>query len=213
MWATVVSEPQRRGAKVVDAILVAVVGELARVGFAGLSVEVIAERAGVNKTTIYRRWPTKSDLVIAALRDKVTRTLSPPNTGSFRDDLFVMFTTVRGMLASPEGRSLFLAMLGADRSVIEIARELRETGETAPRHIIRQAIERGEIPEGIDDELLLNAIFGALEHRLIFQQTTVTDAVARRLIDIVVTGAIAVCRRDARSAAVAPRARRRRLRS
>src|SRR6187455_1103921 len=76
-----------RSARVVSEVLSATLEAFAEQGYAGLSVEAVALRAGVNKTTIYRRWPTKADLVGAALVSLRDDDPEPPNTGSLRDDL------------------------------------------------------------------------------------------------------------------------------
>lgn len=181
-------ETQRRGAKVVDAVLAAALEELARVGFAGMSMEEVAARAGVNKTTVYRRWPTKLDLVRAALEDKA-RNKTLPDTGNVRDDLFTMVVTLWRLLATPKGRGLSLALMGADPEVAELARELRER-HSAPRDLIRRAIARGELPEDVDAGIIVESIFGAVHSRALMHRAEVDESWARRLVDVVIDGAI-----------------------
>src|SRR6187402_997198 len=79
-----------RAARVVSDVLIATAEELSRVGYAALRIEDIAARSGVNKTTIYRRWPTKPELVAAALR-ALTQPPQAPDTGSLRGDLLAHF--------------------------------------------------------------------------------------------------------------------------
>src|SRR5262245_2839968 len=79
--------PLVRGEPVVRGILGAALTELARTGYGALRIEDVAARAGVNKTTVYRRWSTKEDLVRAALLSITNDRFTPPNTGSLRTDL------------------------------------------------------------------------------------------------------------------------------
>src|SRR6266487_2194893 len=83
---TLGTRPGGRSRRVVDEILRATAEELSTSGYAGLRIEDVAARSGVNKTTIYRRWPRKSDLVSAALLH-LWADEAPPDTGSLREDL------------------------------------------------------------------------------------------------------------------------------
>src|ERR1700761_7966036 len=76
-----------RGEPVVRVILDAALEELARTGYGALRVEDVAARAGVNKTTVYRRWPTKEGLAPPAILSITSDTGGPPSTGSLRGDL------------------------------------------------------------------------------------------------------------------------------
>jgi len=183
-------EPQRRGAKVVDAILDAAMHELARVGFAGLSIEDGAARAGVNKTTVYRRWPTKRELVVAALTNAAIREEAMPNSGDVRRDLFEFMRGIRDVLSSPVGRSTYLALLADEPVIAGVAAEVRTRGEARMRMVIGRAIERGELPRDLDLELVGELIFGALQVRLLFKRdATVNDDYLHKVIDFVVAGA------------------------
>src|SRR5262249_40598485 len=75
-----------RSERVVRAVLAATTAELGRVGYAALRMEDVATTAGVNKTTVYRRWPTKADLVGAAMRGLGAPAQPAPDTGSLRGD-------------------------------------------------------------------------------------------------------------------------------
>ena len=78
-----------RSARVVEDVLKATLEEIGRAGYEALRVEDVASRSGVNKTTIYRRWPTKVDLVSAAMRH-LAPAPEPPETGSVRSDLLAL---------------------------------------------------------------------------------------------------------------------------
>src|SRR6478736_4384126 len=94
-----------RAARVVTDVLVATAEELSRVGYSALRVEDVATRSGVNKTTIYRRWPTKPDLVGAALR-AVWESPEVPDTGTLRGDFLASLAKTAAFAMTPIGRGL-----------------------------------------------------------------------------------------------------------
>src|SRR5262245_16527517 len=96
---------QGRSARVVEAVLQAAAEQLGEVGFAALRIEDVAARSGVNKTTIYRRWPSKEELVTAVLE---TLRLVPdtPDTGTLRGDLLQLLRAIANGAATPAGRGL-----------------------------------------------------------------------------------------------------------
>lgn len=105
--------PRPRGPRVVESVLRATLEEVASVGYGGLSVEAVASRARVAKTTIYRRFATKAALMHAALVSTLTRAIPVPDTGSLRVDLVTMARAVARFSASLEGRSLLSTMMAA----------------------------------------------------------------------------------------------------
>jgi len=92
---------QLRGERLVTNVLEATIAELSRLGAENLSVESVAERAQVNKTTIYRRWPTPEKLVRAALLRIANEGILVPDTGSLRADLSKLIDMLRILLGSP----------------------------------------------------------------------------------------------------------------
>ena len=90
-----------RGAPVVDAVLDETLRLLEREGLAGLRIEAVAEAAGVNKTSIYRRWPTRASLVAAAITRAQSHLTAPPATGTVAGDL----RAVVGAVAAGGGAS------------------------------------------------------------------------------------------------------------
>src|SRR6185369_2792274 len=96
------AKARARGEPVVRDVLAATLAELAGAGYAGLRVEDVAARAKVNKTTVYRRWPTKEDLVRAALLSMTAEVSEAPNTGSLRGDLLAIARVMVELTASAE---------------------------------------------------------------------------------------------------------------
>ena len=112
-----------RSARVRDAILTAAFGELVDNGYAALSVEAVASRAGVNKTTIYRRWPTLDDLLVDALMEWSRDAFPSRDTGSIETDLLALGRQLAEVLNGGVGRQIVALVLTAGlRSA-----QLRET--------------------------------------------------------------------------------------
>lgn len=153
-----------RDARVDALVLEAALHLLAEVGPTGLSVEEVATRAGVGKSTIYRRWPTKDDLVVASLGALIMVPEEVP-AGSARDGIVFLVTQWwRTHNDSPNGMVFQRVMAHAKSNprlfesfydaVIEPRRELF-------RVVLRRGIERGEIRPDADLELAVTLIMGS----------------------------------------------------
>jgi AcrR family transcriptional regulator len=184
-------KPLTRGEPVVQAVLQATLEEMARTGYGALTVEGVALRAGVNKTTVYRRWPTKGDLVRASLVAKANVLPLPADAGNIHDDLVALLKNTAAFMQSLEGLSIMrvLAAESATSEVSALAQSLREEKEQVPRAMIQRAESRGQLPKGTDAELLLNLLFGAIHHRILILKSKVDDVYIGRLVDLVLTGA------------------------
>jgi AcrR family transcriptional regulator len=181
-----------RSERVVRSVLDAAIAEIARVGYAALRVDDVATRAGVNKTTVYRRWPTKPELVAAAVRSLFDTQPEAPDTGALRSDLMVLLRkSVAAKVRRPESRTVScVIMLEKDHpEVAQIARELR-TEHLAPwEEVVRRAIARGEVPEGSDPHIIVETLSGALFSKMNRKGERVDDDYLAALIDLVVAGA------------------------
>jgi AcrR family transcriptional regulator len=156
-----------RSERVVADVLRTVIAELGRVGYAALRIDEVAAQAGVNKTTIYRRWPTKAALVEAALR-AWRRPAPDPDSGTLEGDLRALATDLVGRVATPEKRSLtrvFNAEIDHPE-VAAIARTLRAEAQARWLEVIVRGIARGDLPAGSDAKLVLDLVWGALLTRL-----------------------------------------------
>ncbi|WP_344733756.1 TetR/AcrR family transcriptional regulator [Nocardioides fonticola] len=186
--ATVVKRrPGGRSAIVRTAVQEAAVGLLEEVGYERLLLTDVAARAGVNKTTVYRRWPTKQDLVAELLGDLVALGVSTPDTGTLVGDLEVLLGEVAGVLRTRAVVEIIRAAIGFDRA---------DQGTSAARAafwedryarssiIVERAIGRGELPTDTDPRRYLEQIFGPLYLRTLVIGEDVDDvdlaALARR---------------------------------
>jgi AcrR family transcriptional regulator len=183
----------------VELVLRTTIEELGRVGYAGLRVEDVAARSGVNKTTVYRRWPTKSELVAAAF-ERLKPEEQVSDSGALRDDLFIMLREMVARAQTPLGRGIvrMIQVERADPEVAELIRQMRERGDVVRRRVFERAIERGEIPSDSDTALLTELVMGPLVARVVHRGVDADARFLRALIDTVVAGA------KARTAVIEP---------
>ncbi|MEV2210108.1 TetR/AcrR family transcriptional regulator [Streptomyces sp. NPDC050997] len=166
--------------RVTDAITEAAFTELAEAGYARLSMEAVARRAGVGKAALYRRWPSKQAMIAELIHDKVTDTLPhTPATGALRADLRELLATYRSQLANP-----LLARIGtellAESSRDGALAEMLHTEVTAPRRlaaraILQGAIDHGELPPTLDLELATDLLIAPLVFRMLLMQDRSDD--------------------------------------
>jgi AcrR family transcriptional regulator len=155
-----------------QAILEAVLAIFAEVGLQGLSIEAVAERAGVGKTTIYRRWSMKEDMVKEAL-DLIRSGITLPDTGTFRGDLLFL---------TQESRRIFTGNVLLEKLLLRLLAECKTQPEIysvfyrnvmVPRlqefsQIVVRAQERGELRQDLDIPFVLYLIFVSLVYSNIF---------------------------------------------
>lgn len=182
----------QRGAPVVEDILNATVDELARVGYRALRVEDVAARAGVHKTTIYRRYPTKKELVQATLECAFDDEGALVDTGSVRGDLTLLAGHMIEFLQSGEGRALVRLLMteGKDEDLRRIVEQLRIGREQVTRQVIDRAIARGEIDPKLDGDLLVGTMAGSLHHTIFYLGQTPGDEHVEALVDLVLHGVL-----------------------
>lgn len=154
-------------------------------GVAATTIEAVAERSGVAKTTIYRQWPGQSDLVLDAF-DSVLRPPADPDTGTLRGDLLVLTTGLAHALSSGPATRLMLSLIdAAERDPAFAALHRREA---AARHavilaVIARGVRRGELPAGTEPAEVLDLIAGPLFHRRAVSQGSVDGRFATRVVD------------------------------
>ncbi len=186
-----------RGEPVVRGVLEAALEELAVVGYGALRIEDVAARAGVNKTTIYRRWPTKQELVGAALRSVTVERVIQPDTGSLRGDLLEIGRHMALLMSSAEGQALRRILIAEERNpeFTDISRQLRDSMDALPLPVIEAARTRGELAPGFDAVLIFRVLAGSLQHRLFMEGRDIDDGFLHQLVDLILMGALAPDRR------------------
>jgi AcrR family transcriptional regulator len=187
-----------RSAQAHKAILNSTLELLAEEGFQGLSIEEVAARAGVGKTTIYRRWSSKEELVIDAIH-AVQVNLSMVDTGNFRNDLLTLFKTAfQSMMARPLLEQLVVKIIGEYQTNPEIF-QVFITQLLVPRfqqfrHMVELAQARNEIRRDIDWTLVIELVAGSLYFHWIITRFLVPsssftpDEWVEQMIDMVMHG-------------------------
>ncbi|GAA4628605.1 TetR/AcrR family transcriptional regulator [Actinoallomurus vinaceus] len=140
---------RRRGAVLEEAILRAAADELLESGYPGLTMDRVAKRAGTNKNAIYRRWPNRAALGVAAYRRLVTARTQPPDTGELREDALTLLRRINCDLSSPEGeilRSLLSSVGDEPELLAELQEQAGDGGSAAWLTILERAVARGEAP-------------------------------------------------------------------
>ena len=182
-----------RSEKSKAAIICAAAELLLQNGLEAVSMDAIAERAGVSKATIYRWWPTKETLAIDALyEDWATAYPVAPDTGSLRDDLWGMFLPwVDHIVKRPYARVLG-ALITRARTDDVFAREfdhhLVQPRRDPGRLVLHRAIERGELPAETDIELALDLLYGPVYHRFLQGHLPISRGFVEAVIDAVLSG-------------------------
>ena len=178
-----------------QAILKAAGELLAESGLAAMTMEGVAERAGVGKASIYRRWPSKGALAFDATLAEYLSGQPTRDMGSLEGDLLATARDwIRSVKRSPLGPTLrFLtAEVQSDPRLAEAWRE-RFIGPVrqSRRPIVERAIARGEIPAGSDPELILDMLYGPLYHRYLHRHLPLTDRFAIGVARMTAAGAAA----------------------
>ena len=180
-----------RSERVVSAVLRVAAEEIARAGYTAFRVEHVAERAGVNKTTVYRRWPTKGDLAEAAVLAFLGQQDPLPDTASVRADLVEMVRRAIAVASTPAGRAL-MGLIAVDSTEPEVSALGRRLCASMMEHragVIERAQRRGELPVGIDPRVLLDAIFVPILSRVGRYQEVVDLTTAEAFVDLALAGA------------------------
>jgi AcrR family transcriptional regulator len=143
------------------AILAAVIELLPEHGLGGLTIEAVAARAGVGKTTIYRHWDTKNDMVVEALRG-LSPAGSPPDTGSLAGDLEAIVMLQRDRLEASTLPRVMPRILSEASEDPELHAEIVRTAVLPIRatleEFVERAVTRGELREDVDRESLVDIL-------------------------------------------------------
>ncbi|GAA5113391.1 TetR/AcrR family transcriptional regulator [Pseudonocardia adelaidensis] len=181
--------PGGRTARVRAQILAATVELVARDGIAGFRYEEVAELAGVHKTSVYRNWPDREELVVEALLQYVDDLGAVADTGELRRDLVDFLMTIAESLGKPTVRALELATQATHDSpaVRRAATRILEGRAAAMRRRVDLAIDRGELPP-VDYSLLGEMISGPVHLIVNRGLRPFTRADAERIVDVVLAG-------------------------
>ncbi|UNO39582.1 TetR/AcrR family transcriptional regulator [Streptomyces sp. MST-110588] len=161
-------------------------------GYAGLTIEGVAERSGVNKTTIYRWWPSKGALLGAALIGARQLGLTPPDTGTLQGDLEALLRTMLKLLTDAPAADIVVSALGAATQSPEMAEHARgffADRLARERPIFERAVARGELPPDTDPMLLVDLLAGAAWLRIVFRREPAGEDFVTHAVRTVLSGA------------------------
>jgi AcrR family transcriptional regulator len=175
-------------------ILEVVTSLLAERGYEGITFEEVARRAGASKATLYRRWSTKREMVIAALKAGPARRegAAEIDTGTLRGDLLALCRRLITTMRSADGQTaLLLLQAGLEDPELceEIERAVGPTGARLPKTVIEAAVRRGELPEHVNPFAFEEVAGSALLLRRLNGLET-DDAYLQALVDAILIPAL-----------------------
>ncbi|MFI1459392.1 TetR/AcrR family transcriptional regulator [Nocardia carnea] len=177
-----------------DAIFTATLELLADNGYDGLTMEAVATRAEVNKTTLYRWWKSKDEVLAAALTDSDLLAFDVPDTGSLRSDLLETSRSIHTLLTDPATAPIATAVLAAASrrpALAAIGRTFFADRAEREHPIFRRAIDRGELPDNADPRSIMDMLAGAIWFRLFLRAEQMREEDLSAAVDLVLGGAAA----------------------
>jgi AcrR family transcriptional regulator len=156
-------------------------------GIEALTIDEVARRSGVAKTTIYRHFGSVDELLLASVGDMIEE-IEPPDTGSFRNDLREVIGSFMRIAHTPAVRQLFVSMLSRaidDREFAELYRDLKEQRHSPLRVAIQRGMARGEVDPNIDIELALQFVQGPFVAKRVIENEELNERDIDALIELV----------------------------
>lgn len=185
---------RRRNADAAAAVLQAAVAMLddPAVGLRGLTMQAVAQRSGVSKATLYRWWPDKAHLVLDAYRSKSARDISAPVTGDLRPDLIAHLGHIAHALgtlhSAPAVAAITIAAADNDSFGALYRETLLRERRRALLDVLVAARRRGQVRVSADLEVVVDAAYGAIHHRLLLSRAPIDGPFIAALVDLVVAG-------------------------
>ncbi len=190
------TRPRRRGAALEDAIVEAAIEELREVGYAAMTMDSVARRAGAGKVSIYRRWPSRVELAMEAAYRLFGEPPLPEEPSSLREDLLAVLRFMARQTCGPAGEALrgIVSESLRDDTAARVAQVSRGDSVRIVYEIVRRAVERGE-PVDPEPALLRAQTPGALlRHQVLIHGPSVDDAFVVALVDDVALPLLRRCR-------------------
>ncbi|GAA0561249.1 TetR/AcrR family transcriptional regulator [Paractinoplanes ferrugineus] len=155
-------------------------------GFARLTVEGIAQRAGVAKQTIYRWWPSKTDILFEAFVTDAAEEITPPDTGDLTRDLITYLGALARFLTASDAGAVFRALTAESQHDPALAARLRQehwTGQRVrDRQLLQRAVERGDLPAMADLDTIVDRLVGPLYYRALVTGQEITTEFVTELV-------------------------------
>ncbi|MFG3280372.1 TetR/AcrR family transcriptional regulator [Streptomyces sp. NPDC048111] len=169
-----------------QAVLEAADDLLVEKGFAGVTIEGIAARAGVAKQTVYRWWKTKTDVLLDAFLQDAAEALTPPDLGDLASDLRAHLRQLALFLTESDAGAVFRALIGHAQHDPAFAAALRsgylDEQRRRDRLPLERAVERGRLAAGLDMAAEIDQLVGPVYHRVLMTAEPVDEAFTDRLV-------------------------------
>lgn len=171
------------------AILAAALAELDERGYAALTIDGIARRAGCGKQTIYRWWSSKADVVLESLLERAETAIQLPDEGSLPDDLMAF---LKATFAQRGQRPTLIGLMAQALLDPAFARAFRDrflaSRRAAMRKILERAATRGEVAPDIDPETVIDVVYGVLWYRLMLNHAPLDETASSQISDLLLRG-------------------------
>lgn len=175
-----------------QAVLMAALAELAEGGYAAFAIENVAARAGVHKTTVYRRWPDRESLLTDAVLERAAFDFELPDTGDIDADLRVWVQRLADWLTGPSGAPL-VAMLRSDAARLPAVVEAKTRFFAHRAMVLSQrlesAVDRDQLPTGTDPLTFLATLVAPLYLNLLVLDRDLTPDHCDRSVHVALTAA------------------------
>lgn len=172
------------------AVLAATVDLLGEVGHAGTTVEAVAERSGVAKTTVYRHWPSRALLLLDAFHGCVDHH-DLESSGDVRTDLLTIAGGLAAKLRDPQWSRIMATLIDAaesDPELSQLSAAFTYQRRESVRSIIERGIESGQLRAGIDTDLAAQLVGGTLFYQRLLLRRAADDRQLERIVDLVLDG-------------------------
>jgi AcrR family transcriptional regulator len=169
-----------------QAVLEAADNLLVEIGFAAVTVEGIAARAGVGKQTIYRWWKSKTDVLLDAFLEDAAQHLNPPDTGNLEADLRAHLHQCARFFERSDAGAVFRALIGEAQHDAVLAQQLRskylDQQQTRDRLLLDRAVERGEVRADLDIDTIMDVLMAPIHYRILVTGQPVTRPFTDKLV-------------------------------
>lgn len=177
---------RRRGEELYAAIFEATIAELTEVGYARLAMERVAARAGAGKMSLYKRWPNRAALVVAALRHQRGEPEPDPDTGDLREDVLALLRRGAASLNGVFGeaaRGLMAETLTDPAQTAAIRANMFTSRDRIMREILERAVARGDIRAEAITAQTIGVAPALVDHHFLIHGTPIPDEVLTGIVD------------------------------
>ncbi|MGY1696788.1 TetR/AcrR family transcriptional regulator [Geodermatophilus sp. SYSU D00814] len=170
-----------------DRILEQLLTLLGSHGYTGLTLDELAARSGVAKTTILRRWPSKAAVAAAGVERLALQSVDVPDSGTLRGDLLALLHGAAETFV--RGRGQFVARLireaGHHPEITDLVYTVIHTRRQAYRRALALAIARGELAPSVDQDLMIDLLIGPIWTRLLITRDPITPEYVDSVVETV----------------------------